>query len=516
MLTGLLALTGAAESVHPDRVENRSPEFLVAADSVAHFMNYTAYQPAADGLGEGRRTHHEAIGPKVLDMINAADTHIVLSVFLFDSLYAPGTPPRDVVGILTEALKARRAARPGLRIALILDPSHAAYGTRESPAVAALRAAGADVFYSDLLDDLKKAAPLGVREGLGHTGRFIDRLTFNAWGNTRQTVMDAFKLPVPFDDTRLSVEGAYQATLLKANHRKILVCDVGGRDWEALVSTANPHNASAAHVNSAVSVRGAPARYLYRLLREDMRHSAGLGRRFAQWHASADRHYRRHFFTASFPPLDEPEPAETAPGDDAVRVRVVTESAIRDAIVALLAEAHPDDEIRIQMFYLSFQPVLDALLEASRVVKQPIRLLLDANQDSFNRERDGTPNRQVARYLLREARRLDGLIEIRWYATHGEQNHAKTMSISNPRLARAWFTTGSANWTGRNLDGVNMEANLVLRDAYRVNAEFDALFDRFWTNGDGRLYSRPYEDFAEAAADTKWRRGEKPWYFSTF
>lgn len=524
LLLALMALTllgarpGHAQGDAVARVNNGSPAFLVPAEAVAHHMSYTAYAYTNGARTSGTRLHHEGIGPKVLEMIAAADTHIILSVFLFDNFYAEAPAERDVVGVLTQALLARKAANPAMRIALILDPSHAAYGSRVSPAEAALRAGGVDVFYSDLLEDLKKAGAVGAREGMGHTGRVLDRVTLNAWGNARSAVMGMFKLPGRFDDEQLSLESAYNATLLKANHRKVLVCDVHGQDWEALVATANPHNASAFHVNAALSVRGQPARYLYNLLREDMRQSAGLGRRFAHWHAAADRAYRRGYLTQAFPvlplaPIATPADPSTA---GHARVRVVTESAIRDAIIAMLEDVHPNDEIRIQMFYLSFQPVLDALLEASRVVKTPIRLLLDANKDSFNKEKDGTPNRQVARYLLREARRLDGLIEIRWYATHGEQNHAKSMSITNPHLDRHLFTTGSANWTGRNLDGVNMEVNLVVRNAPAVNADFNALFDRFWTNADQLEYSLPYEAFNDIAPDFHWRRGEKPWYLGTF
>lgn len=513
------AAAALAGSTVPQRIGNRSPAYVVPPEAVAYFMNYTGYAYTNAARTAGERRHHEGIGPKVLDMIAAADTHIILSVFLFDSFYAESSDGPDIVGALTRALLERRAARPDIRIALILDPSHAAYGDRVSPVERTLREHGVDVFYSDLLSDLKKASVLGVRETLGGVGRVADTLTFNLWGNTRSAVMNRLKLPVRFDDEYLSLESAYNAALLKANHRKLLVCDVHGADWEALVATANPHNASAYHVNSAVSVRGTPARYIFNVLREDLQHSARLGRRFAHWHKGADWAYRRSLTTSLFPELPL-GPADAAPAWSSspapATVRFVTEAAIRDAVIELLNGVEAADEVRIQMFYLSFQPVLDALLAASRRVEQPVRLLLDANKDSFNREKDGTPNRQVARYLLREAAASGGQVEIRWYATHGEQNHAKTMSIRNRLTSRTRFTTGSANWTGRNLDGVNMESNLVIEDAPHVNAAFDALFDRFWTNSDGLEYSLAYEVFRDAAPDANWRRGEKPWYLSSF
>ncbi|MCE9615530.1 MAG: hypothetical protein K8T26_14760 [Lentisphaerae bacterium] len=528
LLTILLAASTTASTTTlaggeagPRRIGNHSPAFPVPTNALGFYMNYTGFTYTNAARTDGTRTYHEGIGPKVLDMIANADTHIILSVFLFDNFYSEAPVDRDIVGVLTKALLARRTARPDIHIALILDPSHAAYGQRISPAERTLRAHGVDVFYSDLLSDLKKASALGVRETLGGAGRLVDTLTFNLWGNTSGAILNAIKLPKRFDDEYLSLESAYNASLMKANHRKLLVCDVHGADWDALVATANPHNASAYHVNTAISVRGEPARYIYHVLREDMQHSAGLGKRFAHWHDDADRTYRHSLMTTRFPelppgPTADVDPSPRAASPATATVRFVTESAIRDAVISLLNGVEPADEVRIQMFYLSFQPVLDALLAASRRVDLPIRLLLDANKDSFNREKDGTPNRQVARYLLREAQATGGKLEIRWYATHGEQNHVKTMSIRNRLTGRTRFTTGSANWTGRNLDGVNMESNLVAEDAPPINAGFDTLFDRFWTNADGVEYSLDYEVFREAASDAKWRRGEKPWYLSSF
>ena len=138
------------------------------------------------------------------------------------------------------------------------------------------------------------------------------------------------------------------------------------------------------------------------------------------------------------------------------------------------------------MFYLSYQPVLDAIVRAAEVTEAPVRLLLDANKDSFNKEKDGTPNRQAARWLLNQARDRKARLEVRWYSTHGEQNHAKTMSISNPATRKYQITTGSCNWTGRNMAGVNMESNVLLDGAVKPVEDFNVLFDLFWSNSDGK------------------------------
>ena len=248
-----------------------------------------------------------------------------------------------------------------------------------------------------------------------------------------------------------------------------------------------------------------------------MMKSAQLGRLYAHWNDRANPIYRKNYFKDRFPLLDlDLSRSTTKSNERKVAALFVTESMILESIVHTLDQVSAQDEVRIQMFYLSFQPVLDAIVKASTVSKHPVRLLLDANKDSFNREKDGTPNRQVAQFLRDEAARLGGRIEIRWYSTHGEQNHAKTMSVTSKSNQKHILTTGSCNWTGRNMDGVNMESNIVLLGAKQATEEFNRLFDLFWSNSDGNEYSLDYKAFQEAASDWKWKRGEKPFYWSSF
>lgn len=502
--------TATAGDIAIKRVNNRSPVFYVAEKDVDYFMTYT-------GFRDGERFLETGIGPKAMDMIHAADQSLIMSVFLFDNFYADTEGQRDLVTPIVDGFLERLAAHDDMRIAVILDASHKAYGRRVSPAERTFRERGIDVFYSDVLSGLKKASLIGVREGTGHVNRLIDVATFGGWSKLGSAVFSRARVPVEFDGEPLSLESAYNAFLLKANHRKLLVTDVHGADHEVLITSANPHSASGYHINSAVSVRGAPARYVYNLLREDMMHSAGLGSLYAHWHDNASRKYRRSYFEDRFPELPLDAGKSTARTDKRnVGITIVTEEEIPRSVIELLGAVQPSDEVRIQMFYLSFQPVLDAILRASTVVDRPVRILLDANKDSFNKEKDGTPNRQVARYLLRKARARKGRIEIRWYSTHGEQNHAKTMSITAPAADKHVLTTGSCNWTGRNMDGVNMESNVVVDGSPKVAAAFNNLFDMFWTNADGVEYSLDYEAFKDAAPDARWRRGEKPYYWNTF
>ncbi len=501
------------------RVNVKSPVFRTAEDDVGFLLNYSGWNPDGGPDGSGERFNHFEIEPKAEQMIRDAKRCIVLSVFLFDSLYADEDPALDIAGQLKDLLVQKKRNNPDMAIAAILDPSHKAYGSRVSPAEKAFREAGINVFYSDLIGGLKKGTFLGVRETAGHVSRAVDCVTFKGWGYLWGAT--AAKIPLPgktkIDGETLNAGMAFNAMLVKANHRKILVADDDAGQFEALVASANPHNPSAYHVNTALSVKGAAAEYTYMVLREDIERSIRLGRNYAHWRYDADKAYRKSYLKNELPPFDVDWAEALARNPERpVSVRFVSEKEIPRSTIQMLEAVSPGDEVRIQMFYLSYEPVLEAILKASTVVDKPIRLLLDANKDSFNREKDGTPNRQVAKRLLEDAKKDGGKIEVRWYSTHGEQNHAKIMSISNPDTGKFQVTTGSCNWTGRNMAGVNMEANLFVRGAKKANEKFDRQFDLFWSNSDGMEYSLDYNAFSKAKGNWKWRLGEKPFYYSNF
>ena len=115
--------------------------------------------------------------------------------------------------------------------------------------------------------------------------------------------------------------------------------------------------------------------------------------------------------------------------------------------------------------------------------------------------------------MVPEVAARGGKIEVRWYCTDGEQNPAKVMSITDAARSHFILTTGSCKWTGRNMDGVNMESNLVLRGAQQATGSFNQLFDLFWTDPDGNEYSLPNETYRDQTyADWKWYVAEKPYY----
>ena len=82
------------------------------------------------------------------------------------------------------------------------------------------------------------------------------------------------------------------------------------------------------------------------------------------------------------------------------------------------------------------------------------------------------------------------------------------------------FITGSANWTRRNIGNLNMEANVVVRNAAELAHQFNAYFDLIWTNSDGFSHTLPYEAWEEnwlkRFVKTRIYRFQEKWGAGTF
>jgi phosphatidylserine/phosphatidylglycerophosphate/cardiolipin synthase-like enzyme len=130
----------------------------------------------------------------------------------------------------------------------------------------------------------------------------------------------------------------------------------------------------------------------------------------------------------------------------------------------------------------------------------------------------GVPNRPVAARLMKLSENHD--IMIRWADTHGEQFHAKAMSITSSDTGDAFFTAGSANWTKRNVGSRNMEANLAILGADEVTLKFNSWFDEIWNNSKGSSHTLPYEAWEEKGLKRLVKTGickfQERWGMGTF
>ena len=266
----------------------------------------------------------------------------------------------------------------------------------------------------------------------------------------------------------------------KANHRKLIVADREDGTLAALVTSANPHDASSAHSNVALRFTGAPA--------SDMVASEMAIARFSGW--------RGHIYAAGA----EGEPPASQQG---IALSFITEEAIRRQLIDAISGTRKGDAVSIATFYLADRKVLGALLDASdRDVR--VRLILDPNRDAFGRQKDGVPNRPVANELVKQSGER---IEVRWYRTHGEQFHTKIAMVR--RGDRFVASLGSANLTRRNIGNYNLEANVAIEAPAdsQLAIEMMGYFDRLWNNDGppGTEYTAVFGAFRDEDRAKYWR-----------
>ncbi len=501
------------------RAMKLSPEMRLSVDSDWFYVDQDDidFQTTYNGwdIVNNKRIRHKEIFPKAFKMIKEAKKQIFASFFLFDNMYSTGSPESRIVEELTELLINKKKENPDIKITLIFDPLHRGYARRVSPSVKKFRENGIDVFYSDLLYS-KSANKDRLIEAFAHTNRFLDYLTLGLYGMGLNGINSAINVSKrTLDGQKYDLEIAFGASLMKANHRKILVTDIDGSDkYESLITSANPHNASDDSTNTSLSIKGDLSKYIYGVLREDAAHSMRIeanrpldfgAEKYAYLsnesreeyglprysRARLKRYFSEHLHPVEFSSLDRGTDSQS------VKARFVSEGHVKKEVLRLLNQANHEDKIRIQMFYLSDLEIVEKIKELAKDPKRadnPIQIILDPSKDAFNAIKDGTPNRQVAHYLLNTTD-VNNLI-IRWYATHGEQNHAKAMSITNEKSSKFQIITGSTNWTGKNMNDINMEANLSVDGAQEATEKFNNIFDKLWGNTDDNiLYTWDYKAY---------------------
>ncbi len=435
----VIAWHGALKPL-PDGVSSRTPARL--AGDVRFIADLTFVDPA------GVRHVEQAIFDEVLAIVRGARKQIVLDLFLFNDFQgAQREETRTLSGELTTALVEQKRLHPEIEIVLVTDPVNTVYGGVPAKHFERLRAEGIAVVITDL-------EPLRDSNALySSVWRWFIR-PFGAGG--------AGWFPNPFGGERVSLRSGLRVLNFKANHRKVIVAD-SAEGWTAILTSANPHDASSAHGNVAIRFGGQAVADLLETERAVVLFSGG--------------------------PVPSPL-GDLVPSRGLVSVRVLTEGKIGDAIDEEIAAMRPGDEVAVAVFYLSDRAVVEGLIAAhARGVS--IRVLLDPNKDAFGREKNGIPNRPVASELQRAG------IPVRWCDTHGEQCHAKMLLT---RRGGEWnLLAGSANFTRRNLRDLNLETNVwvsgtlddrVIRDAW-------SYFERVWSNEPGRQYSVAYDTYAD-------------------
>ncbi|MDT0501257.1 MULTISPECIES: phospholipase D family protein [unclassified Halomonas] len=409
---------------------------------------------------EGRRHLDQAIFDEALALIGQARRLVVADMFLFNDFAgsAAGEAFRPLSAQLTQALIDQKRDYPELDAVVITDPLNTLYGGLALDHFERLRQAGVRVVETDLTR-LRASNPLW--SGLWHLGpRWLGNRADGGW------------LPNVLGPGRVTLRSYLDLLNFNANHRKTLVVDRGEK-WAGLVTSANPHDASSLHGNVALAFQGAAALDLL-----------ASERSVAAW-------------SGITLPGPASAPASPSPSEGA-RMQLLTEGAIRDALLDAISASDPDDRLDVAVFYLAHRGVIEALEQArNRGVR--VRVLLDPNRGAFGIEKGGIPNRPVALELHRQG------VEVRWCVTQGEQCHTKLLLRRPAGGGQGELILGSANFTRRNLDNLNLETSVRLVGPADTPAlqEAGAFFDERWNSSPGRVTSEPFGAFDKASL---WQR----------
>ena len=420
----------------------------VPADRLALLIDDTWQTPA------GTQGIRQEIFDEVFRLINQAEHLVVVDMFLFNDFLGAGTKAyRPLSEQLTQALLAKRQRPSPVPVLLITDPVNTLYGGLHSTYLARLQAAGVIVVTT----------PLASLRDSNPSWSGLWRLCCQWAGNNP----DAGWLSNPMGPGDITLRSYLALLNFKANHRKTLIVDEGGQ-WTGLVTSANPHDGSSAHSNLGLRFSGAAARQLLEseLAVVDL---AGIQR----------------------PHL--PDLGDHAAPPSQARMEVLTEGAIRDALLDTVNRSAAGDRLSLAVFYLSHRPLVEALLKAHQRGVQ-VRVLLDPNKDAFGRQKNGIPNRQVGRELHGQG------IDVRWCNTQGEQCHTKMLMLT--QSDRTELILGSANFTRRNLDNLNLETSVRLfaPATHPVARQAKSLFQRRWANLNNEMHSVEYLTYADDSA----------------
>jgi len=406
---------------------------------------------------QGQQQHDQHIFNAIFQLIEQAQSTIVLDMFLFNAEVGKSTLHyRPLMQQLTDALIAKRRQNPQIEIKLITDPINSVYGGLNPEHYRTLRQAGIDVIETDLTP-LRASNPLW--SGFWYLCcQDVGNHPAKGW------------LPNPFGTHPITLRSYLHLFNFKANHRKTIVVDTV-EGWKTLVTSANPHDGSSLHSNVALLVSG---------------------------HTAVDV-LNTERAVAAFSGADMPAVivGHVPENPTLPQVQVLTEAAIYQAVLNLLDHAQTGEQVDVAMFYLSERRVIAALKQAhERGVK--LRILLDPNKDAFGRQKNGIPNRQVASELHASG------IAVRWCNTHGEQCHNK-MLLKHGKTENE-LILGSANLTARNLKNYNLETNLrVLGSAQAaVFVDAGANFETAWSNLHGRFISVDYAQYADESKLKYW------------
>lgn len=418
-------------------------------DSNIQFLYDLTYQK------NGQAAQEQEIFKEQLKIIEEAEELIILDLFLFNDDYNRDTDVEypNLSQQLTEKLIEKKKEIPEIQILFITDEINNFYGVYQSDYIKALKENDIDVVITDL-EALTDSNP--VYSGIWRSAVKWFGTAGPSW------------LPNPFspDSPKVTIRGYLKLINFKANHRKVIVSEKN-----AILTSMNPHDASGNHSNIGFKVEGS---ILNDIIEAELAIAKFSG--YENINNFKDIHI------------------EKASIDNESTSKLITEGKIRDALLEEIRDTREGHKIQLSMFYLSHRGVVGELIQAvDRGVE--LKMVLDPNKDAFGIKKNGIPNRQVAHEIQKKTGNSD---LVRWYDTHGEQFHTKMVRIEKDD--HSIIIGGSANFTRRNLNDLNLESDLLIetKKDSALDQEIDQYFQRIWTNEDAH-YTVDYEFFEDTS-----------------
>jgi len=407
-----------------------------------------------------KRISEQEIFDQVKKMIQQAQDFILIDIFLFGSAK---DAHRHIALELMQNLVEKKTTNPNIVINLVTDKYNTMYMPSDTVSeFKRLKEVGVNIIFTDM-DILRDSNPLYSSVWRAFLQWFGE--SKNGW----------IKNPISESPTKVSIRGLLKMLNFKANHRKIVLADDNGK-IVSFISSANPHDPSSAHSNVAIFFMGESWEDIYQGEKS-----------IAEFSQTTFKEIPTKYFKKNNMINTE---------KNTLLIQYLTESKIKKAIIEETNKAVAKDQIRIAMFYLSDRDIVASLLHAQKRGSD-VELILDPNKDAFGIKKNGIPNRQVALELVEKSK---SKIRVRWYDTHGEQFHTKFFLI-NKKNKESALILGSANFTRRNLDDLNLEADIKIsgKTKSKIFKETNEIFEALWENKNGNTYTVDFEKYKDTS-----------------
>lgn len=387
-------------------------------------------------------TYDQEIFEEVFTMIEDAEEFIVIDMFLFNSYTDQNKDFPDLSGKLTKKLIMQKEAHPNMTVVFITDPINTGYHSYEDEHIKLLEEHDIEVVITNLdkLKDSNKA----------YTS--VWRLLFQPFGQS-----GTGWLPNPFakEAPKFTLRSYLDLFNVKANHRKAVITEKS-----AIVTSANPHNESGFASNIGFKVSGNIIRDMVKAEQAVINYSNGK--------------------------TTIPMPKKQKAKETNMKVQYMTEGKILKHVLKELKQTEEEDTVWIAMFYLANRDIIDALHKATERGVE-VKLILDPNKVAFGNGKTGLPNVPIASELIKNKH-----INIRWFNAEENQFHTKLLYIN--KRENSVIIGGSANYTTRNLNDLNLENNVKISapTEEKIMQETEEYFQKLWNNKDGQ-FTMPYE-----------------------